>query len=40
MGKFSIEFDETDFSQMDDIYNANTDIYVTFEDGFDVTPNL
>ena len=37
MCKFSIEFDETDFSQIEDIYNGNTEICVTFEDVFDVT---
>ena len=31
---FSIEIDEADLSEIKDIYNGNTDVYVKLEDGF------
>lgn len=31
---FSIEIDELHLSEMKDIYNANTDVCLRFEDGF------
>lgn len=32
--KFSIKIDEDELSQIHDIYNGNTHVYVTLEDGF------
>ena len=32
--KFSIEIDEAELSEIKDIYNGNTHVYVKLEDGF------
>ena len=35
--KFSIEIDEAELSEIKDIYNGNTDVYVKLEDGFSLS---
>ena len=32
--RFSIEIDETDLTEIEDIYNANIQVYITLQDGF------
>lgn len=34
---FSIKLDETHLNNIEDIYNSNIEVFVTFEDGFTVT---
>ena len=35
--RFSMKLDETQLNQIEDIYNANIEVFVTLEDGFSVT---
>ena len=35
--KFSIEIDEAELSEIKDIYNGNTEVYVKLEDGFSLS---
>lgn len=35
--RFSIELNETHLSEIEDLYNSNIEVFVTLEDGFDLT---